>query len=443
MTGIVRRMSRSPSWRASGLGFPRALVAVAIGTLAAIGLSRPLHAQGNSIAGRVQVAGTNEPVRSAQISVAGTQLGAVSDEQGQFRITGVTGTSVTLNVRRIGYRTETVTARAGQTDLVVTLTSNPTSLEATVVTGQSGATARREIGNSVGSIDASSIVATAPVISMQGLLNGRTPSLVVMPTSGQVGTGSQIRIRGIASLSLGNNPLIFVDGVRVNNQVASGPESQSFSSAPISRLNDFNPEDIESIEVLKGPSASTLYGTEAANGVINIITKKGGNNAARWSFTTRQGVNYFADWKTRFPQNYGPRRLPTDAPYGSPTGPVEALNFDYLLVGACGDSISTRLGKKCDFFRNGKHQETEISVTGGTALLNYYASGNLLDDQGAEPRSSRRNYNGRLNVSLAPSQKLNIAANIGFVNGPTNLPCDGGCGGGTQTTHCPAPPPNH
>jgi len=116
-----------------------------------------------------------------------------------------------------------------------------------------------------------------------------------MPTSGQVGTGSQIRIRGIASLSLGNNPLIFVDGVRVNNQVATGPESQSFSSAPISRLNDFNPEDIESIEVLKGPSAATLYGTEAANGVINIITKKGGNNAARWSFTTRQGVNYFAD----------------------------------------------------------------------------------------------------------------------------------------------------
>ena len=90
--------------------------------------------------------------------------------------------------------------------------------------------------------------------------------------------------------------------------------------SPISRLNDFNPEDIESIEVLKGPSASTLYGTEAANGVINIITKKGGNNAPRWNFTTRQGVNYFADWKTRFPQNYGPRRLTTDAPAGSRDG---------------------------------------------------------------------------------------------------------------------------
>jgi TonB-linked SusC/RagA family outer membrane protein len=317
--------------------------------------------------------------------------------------------------------------------------NTPTSLEATVVTGTAGAQAKREIGNSVGTINASDIVATAPILSMQGLLNGRTPSLVVMPTSGQVGTGSQIRIRGAASLSLGNNPLIFVDGVRVNNQVSSGPESQSFSSAPISRLNDFNPEDIESIEVLKGPSASTLYGTEAANGVVNIITKKGGNNAPRWSFTTRQGVNYFADWKTRFPQNYGPRRLATDAPAGNPTGPVEALNFDSLLVGACGDSIATRMAKKCDYFRNGKHQETELSVTGGNGLLNYYASGNLLDDQGAEPRSSRQNYNGRLNVAFAPSQKINISANIGYVNGPTNLPCDGGCGGYTWTTMSATP----
>jgi TonB-dependent SusC/RagA subfamily outer membrane receptor len=145
---------------------------------------------------------------------------------------------------------------------------------------------------------------------MQGLLNGRTPSLVVLPTSGQVGTGSQVRIRGQSSLSLGNNPLLFVDGVRVNNAVATGPVSQAFGSSPISRLNDFNPSDIESIEVLKGPSAATLYGTEAANGVINIITKKGSASAPRWNFSTRQGVNYFADWKTRFPQNYG--RRPSD-----------------------------------------------------------------------------------------------------------------------------------
>jgi TonB-linked SusC/RagA family outer membrane protein len=412
----------------------RCFAAVALATIALTTASTTLHAQDNSVAGRVRAMGSNEPLVGAQISVINGQQRASTDEDGRFRITGLSGTSVVLDVRRIGYRNERVTARVGQQDVLVQLTANPASLEAIVVTGQPGATAKREIGNAVGQIAAADIVAEAPIINMQGLLNGRTPSLVVMPTSGQVGTGSQIRIRGQASLSLGNYPLIFVDGVRVNNDPATGPVSQSFGSSPISRLNDFNPDDIESIEVLKGPSAATLYGTEAANGVINIITKRGAARAARWNFTTRQGANYFNDYRDRFPVNYGRARLATDNPSGAATGPVEALNFDSLLVGACGDSIATRVGKKCDIFRTGRHQETELAVSGGAGALNYYVSGGLLDDQGAEPRSSRRNYSGRMNVNIAPSQKFNIAANVGYVTGPTNLPCDAGCGGYTWTT---------
>jgi TonB-linked SusC/RagA family outer membrane protein len=409
----------------------------AVALLVAVALSAATttaRAQDNSISGRVRVAGTSEPVPGAQITVSGGTQRAVSDSQGAFRITGITGSNVTLDVRRIGYRSERVPTRAGQTDLVINLVSTPANLEAVVVTGTPGATQRREIGNSVGVINAADVVETAPILSMQGLLNGRTPSLVVLPTSGQVGTGSQVRIRGQASLSLGNNPLLFVDGVRVNNQVASGPESQAFGSAPISRLNDFNPADIESIEVLKGPSATTLYGTEAANGVINIITKKGAASTPRWNFATRQGMNYFNDWKDRFPVNYGRRRLTTDAPSASATGPVERINFDSLLIGACGDSMSTRTGKKCDYFKAGRRQETELSVSGGAGLLNYSASGALLDDKGAEPRSARRNYTGRVNVNFAPMPKFTISTNIGYVTGPTDLPCDAGCGGYTWTT---------
>ena len=325
--------------------FRTAAVALLFAAVAVPVASKPAQAQDNAVAGRVRVAGTSEPIPGVQITVTGGAQRATTDAQGAFRLTGLTGTNVTLDVRRIGYRSERISARVGQTDLVVSLVSTPANLDAVVVTGTAGAQQRREIGNSVGVINAADVVETAPILSMQGLLNGRTPSLVVLPTSGQVGTGSQVRIRGQSSLSLGNNPLLFVDGVRVNNAVATGPVSQAFGSAPISRLNDFNPSDIESIEVLKGPSAATLYGTEAANGVINIITKKGSASAPRWNFSTRQGVNYFADWKTRFPQNYGRRRLTTDAPAGAATGPVEAMVFDSLLVGACGDSLATRAGK--------------------------------------------------------------------------------------------------
>ena len=230
----------------------------------------------------------------------------------------MSGATVTLDVRRIGYRNAACPRASVRQDVSSQSTPPPRRDRRH---RHRRRPQKREIGNAVGTIDASDIVATSPIIAMQGLLNGRTPSLVVMPTSGQVGTGSQVRIRGMSSLSLGNNPLLFVDGVRVNNDPATGPVSQAFGSSPISRLNDFNPEDIESIEVLKGPSAATLYGTEAANGVINIITKKGIGGNARWSLTVRQGMNYVADWKTRFPQNYGRRRLTTDS--GAATGPVE------------------------------------------------------------------------------------------------------------------------
>ncbi|HEU4996121.1 MAG TPA: SusC/RagA family TonB-linked outer membrane protein [Gemmatimonadaceae bacterium] len=395
-------------------------------------LASTASAQQGSVGGTVVAAGSQEPIAGAQVQVVGTTLRTASDERGRFRVNGVQG-SVTLEVRRIGYRLARIPARAGDDSMRVVLALNPTSLEAVVVTGTPGAAQKRELGNAVGQINAADVVQTAPVLSLQSLINGRSPGVVILPTAGTVGSGSQVRIRGQSSLSLGNNPLLYVDGVRVNNQAASGPISQAFGSQPISRLNDFNPNDIESIEILKGPSAATLYGTEAANGVINIITKKGASGAPRWTATARQGINYFADYQSRFPQNYGPRRLPTD-PVGTATGPVEALNFDSLLVGACGDSIATRTGKKCDIYRTGRQQESELSVTGGSGLLTYYASGNLLDAQGVEPTNNRRTYSGRLNVGIAPSDKFRIAANVGYVTGPTHIPCDAGCGGYTWTT---------
>jgi TonB-linked SusC/RagA family outer membrane protein len=392
---------------------------------------RESSAQG-AVAGTVIAADDKAPIAGATVMLVGTTLRAVTDEQGRFRFANVSGETATLDVRRIAYKVNRVNVRVGDESVRIELTLNPTSLSAVVVTGTPGASQKRELGNAVGQINAADVVATAPILSVQSLLNARTPSVVVMPTSGQVGTGSQVRIRGQASLSLGNNPLLFVDGVRVNNQAATGPTSQAFGSSPISRLNDFNPEDIESIEVLKGPSASTLYGTEAASGVINIITKKGVSGQPRWNATVRQGVNYFDDYRDRFAVNYGRRRLATDG--ATITGPVEAVDFDSLLVGNCGDSIATRMGKKCEIYRTGMHQETELSVSGGAGLLNYYASGGLFDSQGAEPRSNRRHYSGRLNVSFAPSDRFRISANIGHVTGPTHIPCDGGCGGYTWTT---------
>jgi TonB-dependent SusC/RagA subfamily outer membrane receptor len=373
--------------------------------------------EAGTIAGIVNAAGTHEPLVGAQIIVVGGTERATSDERGRFRLTGLTGavgSPLTIEVRRIGYHESRIPTRIGETNLGVELAANPASLEAVVVTGTPGATEKREIGNAVSTVNAAEVTQIAPVTNMQQLLNGRAPGVVILPTSGAVGTGSQVRVRGDASFSLGNNPLLYVDGVRVNNSAASGPASQSFGSSPISRLNDFNPEDIESIEVLKGPSAATLYGTEASNGVINIITKKGTTGAPRWNFIARQGVNYLQDWRTRFPTNYGP---------AGGNGAVVALSMDSLLKANEGD-----------LFRNGRHQETELSVSGGSGIFNYYASGNLLDSQGAEPSNNVRKYTGRLNLGVSPSPKFSVSSDMGFITGPTYLSAEAGFGGRVWTT---------
>lgn len=403
----------------------RSLLVLALAVCSIAARASTLQAQDNSISGRVRASGSDEALAGAQITVAGSQIRTATDAEGRFRLTGLSGSSATLEVRRIGYRTATITARVGQTDVAIQLVSSPASLDAIVVTGTVGAASKREIGNAVGTIDASNIVATAPILNMQGLVNGRTPSVVVMPTSGMVGSGQQIRVRGDASFSLGNNPLIYIDGIRVNNEVATGPVNQAFGSSSISRLNDLNPEDIESIEVLKGPSAATLYGTEASNGVVNIITKKGQGGSARWNVTLRQGQNFVRDYKSKFIQNWG---------IAPGTTVAQPISWDSLEIAACGDSMAFKTGKHCDIYRSGRHQETEASVSGGNGPLTYYLSGNLLDSQGADPNNDERRYSSRVNLGLDATPKIHMSTNIGWVTGPTQLGCEGGCGGHTWTT---------
>ena len=375
------------------------------------------HAQSGDVAGTVTTTGVAEPIAGARVTVVGTRLGAITDDAGRFRIASVSGTTVTLEVRRIGYQVARVQARVGQTDVAIQLVTSAVSLEQVVVTGTVGASQKRELGNSVTQIDASKVTAVAPIQDMQQLINGRAPGVVVMPASGAVGTGSQVRVRGIASFSLSNSPLLYVDGVRVNNNPATGPQNQSFGSSTISRLNDINPEDIQSIEILKGPSAATLYGTEASNGVINIITKRGTTGAARWNAVVKQGVNYLQNWKTRFPTNYGIPKV------GPDSGQVVAVSMDSLVA-----------ANKGDLFRDGRYQESELSVSGGSSLFNYYASGNLLDSQGAEPSNNTRKYNGRVNIGINPSTKFHVSTDMGYITGPTYLSAEAGYGGRVWST---------
>jgi len=355
------------------------------------------------VVGGVVVAGTNlEPLTGAQVAVVGTSLGGLTNSAGRFRIEGVSGNEVTLQVIMLGFAPATVQARVGQTDIRIVLDQTAVQLDELVVTGTAGDTRKRALGNAVSKIDAAANV-TAPVLSVNELLNGRAAGVVVQQGSGVAGSGAEIRIRGRSSLrEVSDGPLIYVDGVRVNNRLSGG-----FGDPAVSRLDDIDPANIESIEIIKGPAAATLYGTEASNGVIQIITKRGAAGPARWSFTMRQGLSYFNDAADRINKNY----------WTNPSGQVIEANM-----------VELEEQRGTPIFDTGREQFFNVNVTGGSDVLQYFLSGSGTFQDGITPDNEGTKYNTRLNVNIAPNPKLRISANSGIVISRLRLPMQGNSG---------------
>jgi len=234
--------------------------------------SRAKHAA--VIKGRVTEKETGQPIQSATVSalVGTTRIGALTDANGDYTIRNAPSGSVRLSVSRIGFTpaTQVVNVPAdGDVTADFTLTRAALRLEE-VVTTATGEQARREIGNSVASVKAESISKTQPVTNVSEMLQARAAGVQVIQTQGVLGSSPNIRIRGVSSLSLSNEPLVVVDGARFSNESEPG----NLSGVRINRLATLDPEEVESIDVIKGPSAAALYGTAAANGVIVITSKK-------------------------------------------------------------------------------------------------------------------------------------------------------------------------
>lgn len=375
-----------------------------------------------SVRGRVVHASAERPVSGAQVFVPGTGRGGLTNAEGFFVISNVPTGAQRVRVENIGFgaQEKPVNVTAGQSVTVnFAMSESAIGLDELVVTGTIGGTQRRSLGNVVSTVRAEEAVDKTLVPNVQGLINGRASNVVVMPGTGMIGTGSKIRIRGASSLSLSNEPLIYVDGIRVDNAQATGPAIQAFGSSVISRLNDFNPDDIESIEILKGPAAATLYGTEAANGVIQIITKRGRIGRPSFRFVTRQGVSWFDDYENRIWTNYW---------RNTTTGQVESLNLAQAEA-AAGNPL----------FETGRLQNYTLSVNGGTEAARYYVAVDYDDEAGIEPTNSLDRLSGRMNLSVFPHSRVDLTGSVGYVSGRTYLSCEAGCGGVTWGSYFSTP----
>ncbi len=236
------------------------------------------------------------PVASAQVRIAGSTRVAQSDDRGQFVLTGLPVGSTTLDIRRIGFAPRQIqqTLSAGPNSVAVTLSRSALSLENVIVTGQGGEIEQRRLSTTIDVITREQIEG-APVTRLDQLLQAKLPSAQIRMMSGQAGTGSLIRTRGINSVSTNSTPVIYVDGVRVDNlntpaTLSMNLGGNSHQGNATSAIADLPLDNIERIEYVPGGAATTLYGSDAANGVIQIFTRKGSAGPTRFSMSAQVGT---------------------------------------------------------------------------------------------------------------------------------------------------------
>ena len=351
-----------------------------------------------SLTGRVTDARSGQPLGAIQVFISDLDQGVLTQQNGRYLMVGIPAGAHSITVQRIGYATQTQEVTVGDGQTVVTdfgLVEEALRLDAVIVTGTAGGQRRRAIGNVVGTVDAGDITQVVPVVTMENLLRGREPGVSFNRSTGNIGAGSAIRIRGTSSLSLNDQPLIFVDGIRIDNTTGGGPSIHGGRQA--TSLDDFNPEDIESIEIIKGPAAATLYGTEASAGVIQIITKKGSVGAPQFDVMVRQGANWLP----------GPERWSANQT-NRVTG--EVMNL-YELEEAAGRPI----------FQNGLNQSYNVGMRGGTDAVRYFLSADYHDNEGVVDYNWDKRTSVRANVSVIPNDRLSLDISTGYVTGLTSL----------------------
>ncbi len=379
--------------------------------------------QGGVVTGRVVEEGSGRALASAQVYVEGSGVGTLTNSNGQFLLLNAPIGERTVIVELVGYRSarQTVTVAAGETtsvDFAIAVTA--LALDEIVVTGTGVATEKRKLGHAIATLDAAELE-NAPIADFSQLIAGREPGVVALPSSGYTGEGARIRIRGSASLSQLNEPIVYVDGIRIDGSAVENFNGQGNPS----RLDDIPPESIERVEILKGAAAATLYGTEASNGVIQIFTKRGNVGAPRFTFQADvTGISV--------PTN---RILPVaDFAGRTCSQPGCTGDGDGKTLSDAVDRMSARWGQTVqpwepverntipDLLTTGFGQTYSGSVQGGSSVFQYFTSARFAREdgpydaarnfepvEGLEPENdTNRRASIHSNFTVVPSDKLRI-----------------------------------
>ena len=335
-----------------------------------IGMSTFLIAQQGSVSGRVTDTDTGDPLVGANVIVVGTNLGAATDINGEYSISRVPAGAQRLNANYIGYASKSMNADIPTNGNAIgdfSLYVAALNLNEIIVTGAGSAVEKSKIGNSVGVVNMSSLE-DAPINNFSDILQGREKGVVMLPNGGLNGEGAQIRIRGTSTLSQSNEPVIYLDGVRLDNTMGA-----SFGGGTPSRLDEINPDAIERIEILKGAAAASLYGTQAANGIIQIFTKQGA--ISKPQFTAEVITSTSSYDEGRFKPNSGFARDQATADR------MVGLFPDYTKSGLKPYDV-IEVPFVSWIYDKGSNQTVSASVRGGAPGATYFASLRYLNSDG-------------------------------------------------------------
>jgi TonB-linked SusC/RagA family outer membrane protein len=364
------------------------------------------------IRGTVDDAESGQMIASAQIQVRGTTIGTLTDADGKFSVRVPEG-PVTLDVRRIGYKPTTVAVAADQQEVAVHLSADVLRLNAEIITGQATSISRLNAANDVASVGSEELT-RAHASTLDNALQGKVAGVEITSNSGAPGGGMQIRMRGVTSIYGNSAPLYVVDGLPISNTttanglntITQGGGSDQDNS--VNRIADLNPNDIASIEVLKGPSAAAIYGSAAANGVVVITTKRGQAGAPKFSFTQRFGTNVQG-------HKLGLRRFNlTDAiDYADGVVPADTVQAWFDRTGGYNDFEKQVFGDKSLSW------SSNLSVSGGSDNTQYFMSGLAMHDNGIQYGTGYDKQSLRANLTQHVGDRLQIQVNTNLIHSLT------------------------
>ena len=358
-----------------------------------------LFAQQKTVSGKVTDQVTGKPLQDATINVDGTTQNVSTNAEGTFTIT-IPSSSAVLNISYIGYGTQQITP-GSRSSLTITLSNSATNLNEVVLIGY-GQVKKRDLTGSVVSIkgdEATKVPATTPIEALQGKIAGAD----ITRANGYAGQGASIRLRGtrsIANPGSSNNVLYIIDGVQG------------------STMSDINPNDIQSIEVLKDASSTAIYGSRGANGVIIITTKRGTSGRARMSFNTYSGISEVAGYGQFMsgPEwvNFRREAFRAAGTWSSPADDSKVFNALQLDAIQKGQFLSW----PDQLLHTGRQQDYQIGVSGGSEKTKVYFSAGYFHEKGLMKLDDYKRYTGRLNIDQTINNwlKVGIQSQLAYID---------------------------